>query len=216
MGHLPTFDILSVLLADKSCSYLGCFSTYAKIQKLERSARTRFKPGERPNLSSSRPSPATFQRAWWGCTTGESSCRSLPNGTSPLRGSLHILDTQTDSGLRGDPSSRSGHKSSSSNTPNLHTSGIHSEHIFYVTRSIGCEFLGLLYVYDAGRPLRWVGPSRFLYLSPCLLPPGRPALGPLRHPSCSGWILQNLNLQQSLGPHELSGGSSLSVEPEGR
>ena len=45
-------------------SLINCFSTNAYTQSLERSARTRFQPGERPNLAFSRMVQATSPHVW--------------------------------------------------------------------------------------------------------------------------------------------------------
>ena len=132
---------------------LVCFSTYLKIQKVKRSARTRLKPGERPNVSSSQPSPVTFRRAWWVCTIDEPNCRSPSNTTSLLHMPLHILVTQTSNDPIGDPSSRSGNRSASSSIIILYVSDTHVGHISRLSQPVYCEEQGIPYASEISRPL---------------------------------------------------------------
>ena len=171
----------------------GWFSTYAKIQKLERSTRTIFKRDERSNLSPSQLSPAAFRRAWWGWSF-------------PLHGSLRTPDTRTSSDLMDVPAFRSGHRSFYSSILSLHVAWTRNEYIARLTRPTYHGFLGLLHVFDASRPLMGAGPSRFLELRPFPLPLGRPISGIPPFLNYPGWIPPNSTLLGPLGMHAQNGG----------
>ena len=64
------------------------------MRSLERSALARFKPGERPSLTSPRPWTGTFRHACSAHTTCGSDCRISPRGIFHRRVSLHKLHTR--------------------------------------------------------------------------------------------------------------------------
>ena len=96
------------------------------MQQSERSTRTRFKPGERSNLTSSPLLPATGPHAWSGCTTGESCCKRLPSDTCLHHAPRGSRDTRTNNDRPGDPSSRTGHRLVVSNSRGPHASWTHN------------------------------------------------------------------------------------------
>ena len=154
------FPTNSSVLSNFSC---GRFSTYAKMQQPERSARTRFKPGERSSLTSFPRPLAAGPHAWSGCTTDGSSCKTLPFGTCRRHGLPHTPCTRTSSDRPGGPSCRNAHRLVVSNSPGSHASLSHNDCISQA-RGPG--------------PASVRGPPRFVDLGPDL-GPGGPGVPPL-------------------------------------
>ena len=82
------------------------FSMNLYMHSLERSARTRFQPGERPSLTSSPRRGEAFRRVWSARTTCEACYKTFPSGSFLRRALLHTLRTRRNIFQRGDLGAR--------------------------------------------------------------------------------------------------------------